>query len=202
MLRLIFNLFEKRFLVYLHKKNGTKLSKDNMLFSFHDLDGNAYYSFPKELAIPIIRLGKLQEYYTWLSAGMTGDEIDKLIDSADKALTGLMTGDKKGFAKAGFILAQMKDRKQMVIHPELYYNILAAQIIRHDEKVNEWNQDIQLQKVEAFKRMDQETDTFFLATNELRKQLTSLDITRELLLSLLKESEVEIKAMETMMERL
>jgi hypothetical protein len=202
MLRLIFNLFEKKFISHLHRKNGTKLTKDNMVFSFHDLEGNAYYSFPKELSIPIVRFGKIQEFYTWLSAGMTGEEIEKLIDSADKALTGLVNGDKKGFAKTGFILHEMKERKKMIIHPELYYNIIAAQLVRHDENVNEWNQDIQLQKVEQFKRMDAEGDYFFLATNELLKQLTSLDITRNQLQTMLRESAIQIKSMDLMMQNL
>lgn len=201
MLKLIFNLFEKRFLVYLHRKHGTRLTKDNMAFSFHDLEGNSYYSFPKELAIPIVRLGKLQEYYTWLSAGMTGEELDKMVDVCDKALSeGLKSA--KGVAKIGFILSEMKDRKKMVLHPEIYYNIIAAQLVRHDEKPNEWNNDIQLQKVEAFKKMDAESDVFFLATQELLAQLSSSNITREQLQNLLKDSMVRIRAMEEVMSRL
>lgn len=173
-----------------------------MAFSFHDLDGNAYYSFPKEVAIPVIRLGKLQELYTWLSAGLSGTEIEKLLDAADKALTGIVSGDKKGLAKAGFVISEMKDRKGMVVHPEIYYQIIAAQVIRHDEKVNEWNNDIQVQKVEAFKRMDAESDVFFLATQELLQQLNLSNITRTQFQDLLKESQLKIKALEEMMQRL
>lgn len=173
-----YNAFEKQFIKHLHRKNGTKLNKDNMIFSFHDLDGNSYYSFPKDLSIPIIRLGKLQEFYTWLSAGITGQELSKLIDAADKALTNGLT-ENKGIAKIGFILSELKDRKNMVIHPELYYNIIAAQLIRDDEKVNEWNNDIHMQKVEAFKKMDAHTDVFFLATQELIMELGLSTITKQ-----------------------
>ncbi len=43
---MLFKLFEKRFIKYLLKKNGAGFTKDNMVLNFHDLDGNAYYSFP------------------------------------------------------------------------------------------------------------------------------------------------------------
>lgn len=188
-----YNLFEKQFIKHLHQKAGTKMTKDNMVFAFHDLDGNSYYSFPKDLSIPIIRLGKLQEFYTWLSAGVTGIELEKLVNEADKALTDGIK-NAKGIAKIGFILSELKDRKNMVLHPELYYNIIATQIIRHDEKVNEWNNDIHMQKVAAFKRMDSETDVFFLATQGLIEGFHSLTITREKLQGSFQECMARTKA--------
>jgi hypothetical protein len=199
-MQLIYKALEKGFIKYLLKKNGTGFTKDNMTFSFHDLDGNAYYSFAKDVSLPVVRLGKLQEYYTWLSAGVTGEELEKMIEAADSALTNGLK-DAKGMAKIGFILSELKDRKNMVLHPELYYNIIAAQVIRHDEKVNDWNNEIQMQKVEAFKEMDKYSDTFFLATHELLMQLNSLSITRQQLHDLLEESTLRIKAMKEMLQR-
>lgn len=199
-MRIIYKLLEKGFIKYLLKKNGAGFTKDNLSFCFLDLEGNSYYSFPKEVALPVVRLGKLQEYYTWLSAGVTGDELSEMVDAADKALSNGLK-DAKGMAKIGFILSELKDRKNMVIHHELYYNILAAQLIRHDEKINEWNNEIQLQKVEAFKALDKENDSFFLATHELLLQLSSLSITREKLLELLNESILRVKSMKEMLQR-
>ena len=124
-MKLLFNLLEKRFLKHLLSKHKVGLTKDNLNHLFNDLEGNIYYSFPKEVALPMVRMAKLQEFYTWLSAGITGDELSYLIDEADKALAnGLKDG--KGIAKIGFILSEIKDRKNMVIHEELYYNILAT----------------------------------------------------------------------------
>lgn len=198
-MKLLFNILERKFISYLLKKNGAGFTKENLAFSFFDLEGNSYYSFPKEVALPVVRLGKLQEYYTWLSAGVTGNELSEMVEAADKALSnGLKDG--KGVAKIGFILSELKDRKNMVIHHELYYNILAAQLIRHDEKINEWNNEIQLQKVEAFKLLDRDNDSFFLATRELLLQLSSSSITREKLLELLNESILRIKSMKEMLQ--
>jgi hypothetical protein len=197
---MLFKLFEKRFIKYLLKKNGAGFTKDNMVLNFHDLDGNAYYSFPKDVSLPIVRLGKLQEYYTWLSAGVTGEELERMVDIADKALTNGLK-DQKGMAKIGFILSELKDRKNMVLHPELYYNIIACQLIRHDEKVNEFNNEIQMQKVEAFKLLDKENDSFFLATQQLFPQLDLLSITKAQLHVMFQESVQRIKAMNVIMTK-
>ena len=183
------------------KKNAAGFTKENMNYLFNDLDGNQYYGFDKEVSMPVVRLGKLQEYYAWLSAGITGEELSKLMDEADKALTdGLV--NKKGVAKIGFIISEIKDRKNMIVHPELYYNIIAAQLIRHDEKINDFNNEIQMQKVEAFKKMDLDSDTFFLITRELLGHSNLLNMSIKELRNLFRESESRIKAMGEMMNRI
>ncbi len=192
---------EKDFLAYLHKKNGTKITKDNLTFAFNDLDGNGYYKFGKDLGLPMARLGKLHEYIKWLSAGITGDELDVLLDQADKALTdGLKTG--KNASKIGFVLSEIRDRKQMVVHDELFYNIIAVQFVRHDEDVTTFNNDIQMQKVMAFKRLNTENDTFFLNIHECLKALNWSTITIDEFKSLLLDSQTHRNATAKMVESL
>lgn len=199
-MKFIYKILEKDFIKYLLKKNGSKITKDNLLYSFTDLNGYNYYSFPKETAIPIVRLGKLQEFYTWLSAGLTGSELESMVDYADKALSnGLKDG--KGMAKIGFILSEIRERKNMVVHPEIYYNILAAQLIRHDEDINDWNNEIHLQKVESFKELDKVSDTFFLLTHKLLAQFDLSSITKKQLHDLFEKASIKIQAMKEMLAR-
>lgn len=186
---------EKAFLEYLHKKNGTKLTKENLTFSFFDLEGNGYYKFPKELALPMLRLGKLQEYMAWLSAGITGEEMDKMLDAVDKAITDGLKNNKNA-SKVGWLVSEIRDRKKMIVNPELFYNIIAIQMIRDDESPTEFNNEIQMQKVEAFKRLNTENDTFFLNIQEYLKALNWSNITREELINILKESTLRIQATE------
>ena len=75
------------------------------------------------------------------------NELDILLDEAEKALMTCMI-DKKGFAKIGFILTQIRERKTMVIHTELLYNFLAVQVIRQDEQAEHFNNAIHLEKIE------------------------------------------------------
>jgi hypothetical protein len=183
---------ENEFLRYIHKKNGHTLTKDNLTYSFLDLDGNAYYKFPKDLALPMERMGKLHEYMMWLSAGITGQELDLMLDYADKLITEGLTKGKNG-SKVGFILSDIKERKNKIIHPELFYNIIAVQTIRWDESVTSFNNDIQLEKVEAFKRLNNEDDTFFLNIREYLVALNWSNISRIELLNILKQSTFDIK---------
>ena len=132
---------------------------------FTDSCGCKYYKFPEAMSLPVERFGKLQEFMMWMSAGLTSNELDILLDEAEKALMTCMI-DKKGFAKIGFILTQIRERKTMVIHTELLYNFLAVQVIRQDEQAEHFNNAIHLEKIEQFKKetSDGRTYDFFLQT--------------------------------------
>lgn len=192
---------EKEFLAYLHKKNGTKIVKENLTFAFNDLEGNGYYKFGKELGLPMARLGKLHEYIKWLSAGITGNELEVLLDQADKSLTeGIKTG--KNASKIGFVLSEIRERKNMVVHDELFYNIIAVQFVRHDEDITTYNNEIQMQKVASFRRLNEENDTFFLNIHEYLKALNWSTITIDEFKSLLTDSQTHRHATLEMMESL
>lgn len=196
-----FEKHEKEFLEYLHKKNGITLRKENLVLGFYDLDGNAYYKFPKELDLPIGRMGKMQEYMTWLLKGTSKEEYLQFLESADKAITDGLT-NKKGGARLGFIISELTDRCNMALHDELFFNILAVQIIRHDESISEFDNDIHMQKVEMFKRMNAKDDTFFLHTQEYYEQFGLRNTTKIQLDSLLKESRAVREATTRMLKNL
>lgn len=176
---MIYNLLEKGFLKHLHRKYGRKTTSDDLLFAFHDLEGYQYYTFTKDLGLPLCRIAKVNDYYSWLLRGIDVNEHSELLDRMDVAMNeGIKNG--KGLANIGFIIGEMRKRVGMIIHEDLYYNILAVQHIRSDEDASKFNQQIHNEKVEAFRKLDQnEVDAFFLATSEFRKQLNFSDITRQ-----------------------
>lgn len=198
MLRLIFNLFEKRFIKYLNKKNAIKLTKDNLNLSFYDDEGRGYYKFSKDIELPMTRLAKLQEYLMWLSKGISKEEYVKALEFAKQGLEGGIK-DGKGLAKIGFVLHELIDRSEMVIHDELFFNIIAVQLIRDDESPTEFNNEIQMQKVAAFKALNSKDDSFFLNIQEFLEQLNLSSTTKDQLEKLLKESQVLRGAMERML---
>lgn len=193
------NWIEKYFLERINKKLGVKLTSKNLLFSFLDDNGNAYYSFPKGVELPINRMAKLQEYLMWMAKGVSKDEYIKAIDYAE---SGLLNGikDTKSIAKIGFVLHELKDRAEMVIHDELFYNIIAIQLIRHDEDPTQFNNEIQMQKVEAFKKLNSKDDSFFLNIQELLEALNLQNITKAALEKLLHKSQIVREAMARMMK--
>ena len=200
-MRLLFNLFEKKFINYLVEKQGTKLDMKNLRYEFADLDGKTYYGFPKEVILPIGRIAKLQEYVMWLQKGINSDEYDQMLEAADIALTDGLT-NKKGGSKIGFIISELKDRKNMVVHEELFYNFIAVQLIRSDESITEFNNDIQMQKVDAIRKLNQKDDSFFLTIQKYLEVLNLSNITKEELMQLLDESITRVVATKKLLQNL
>lgn len=194
------NWIEKYWLKRINKKMSIKLTVNNLVQTLIDMDGNAYYSFPKEIEMPISRMAKLQEYLMWLAKGISKDEYLKAIEYAEQGLENGLK-DAKGVAKIGFILHELKDRCNMVIHDELFYNIIAVQLIRQDESPTDFNNEIHLQKVEAFKKMDIQDDAFFLCMQEFLNQLGYKDITKMNLEELIRQSQAVRQALERMLTK-
>ncbi len=195
------NWIERTILKRIHKKLSVKLTKENLTLAFTDLDGNGYYKFSKGLDLPISRIAKVQEYLMWLHKGVSVEEYISAIEIAEKGLEkGIADG--KGLAKIGFILTELKNRSKMVIHDELFYNIIAAQIVRHDESVTDFNNDIHLQKVEAFKKMDKMDDSFFLNIQEFLTALNLQNISKTEYENLMSVSRIARKSLEEMKARL
>ena len=88
----------------------------------------------------------------------------------------------------------------MVLHDELFYNIIAVQLIRQDESPTEFNNEIHMQKVKAFKEMDLQDDAFFLCIKEYLMQLGYKDITKKNLEELIKQSQMVRQALERMLK--
>ena len=200
-MQLIYRALEKGFIEYLVNKQSNKIDVKSLKYEFTDLDGKQYYSFNKEVMLPIARLAKLQEYITWLQKGVDVAEYDALIDAADEALTNGLT-NKKGGSKIGFILSELKDRKNMVVHEELFYNFIAVQLIRSDESITEFNNEIQMQKVDAIRKINQKDDGFFLIIQKFLRVLNLSDTTKEELMQLLEESIIRTEATKRVLQNL
>ena len=137
----------------------TSIPHAKLELCFSDSKGIKYYKFPDNMTLPIERFGKLQEYMMWMSSGITASELDSLLDEADKALTdGLL--QKKNASKIGFILSEIRDRKDMVLHTELIYNFLSVQLVRQDEPPEHYNNSIQMEKVTQFKEETKNGKTY------------------------------------------
>jgi hypothetical protein len=192
---------EKKMLASICKKMGVTLTKDNLVLAFQDLDGNGYYKFPKGIEMPLSRLAKVQEYLMWMSRGVSKEEYHRALDIAEQAMNNGIK-DVKGMAKIGFVLAELKERSNMVIHDELFYNVIAAQLVRQDESVTEFNNEIHMQKVAAFKELDRLNDTFFLNIQEYLEAFNLSNISKREFETLMTASLQVRVAMETMLSSL
>jgi len=201
MLGWIFNLLEKRFIKHINEKKNIRLTKENMVFSFFDDQCKGYYEFPKSVDLPICRLGKLQEFMMWMQKGVSQEEYIKALDKAEEALVDVLKSGKNA-SKIGFVLHELRDRCNMVLHDELFYNVLATQIIRDDEDPTIFNNEIHMQKVAEFKLLDAKSDAFFLDTQKYLEQFGLSNITRAQLQKLLHECRIVREASERMLNSL
>lgn len=157
--------WEKDLTAYYISSVNKPTTHTDLIYAFTDKKGKKYYTFPEKMALSVDRWGELQKYLTFMSSALTGEELDEMIDVADKALTeGLL--QKKNASKIGAILHEIRQRRDMVIHTELVYNYLAVQYIREDELPDRFNNVIQMEKVDQFKEED---NKFFFALPELKK---------------------------------
>lgn len=154
-------------------------SHSQLEYAITDLNGVKYYRFSQDAAIPIERWGKLNEYMMWMSAGLTAGELDKLIDVAEKAIADGLSKDTRNVAKISTVLNEIKERKNMVVHTELFYNYVAVQLIREDETPDTFNNEIHLQKVEQFKKeVDAGNSYDFFFSIGLKKLSALMDMSK------------------------
>jgi len=125
----------------------------NLVPRYTDMNGLAYFAFPKDMGLPVERLGKLYHYTELLFKGLSASE-DEAIDNAIESNleAGIRNAKNKSAAKIGALLIERKKRRGIILHHELIYNILAVQWIREDEEPTVFNNEIQKQKVEQFQR--------------------------------------------------
>lgn len=133
-----------------------------------DADGRHYRGFPNTLQLPIERFGEMKKFLMYLVSGISPDELDALLDVADKALhDGLK--DPKNAAVIGTVLTEIRGRKKMTLHTELLLNFLAVQWVRDDEDPLVYNNQIQMQKVDALRKESEAGNShFFFQQKELK----------------------------------
>lgn len=139
----------------------------SMEFTLYDLLGKKYYSFPESTAIPMERLAKIEEFKVWMSCGLHAGSIELICEQMEKILSdGIKNG--KGTAQIGLLISELRTRKEMSIPIELFYNYLAVQLVREDEKPEVFNNQIHLEKIVALQDMTKETGSFFFGLKELK----------------------------------
>lgn len=183
---------KEKFLQYFIEESGEKrIEKNNLEYRFHDSNGKIYYGFPESLPLPLERWGKMKDFLMYMNIGISLDEYTALIDVAEKNwLSFIKTG--KNASKVGYIFQELRNRSRMIFHTELLYNFLAVQLIREDEDVAIFNNEIHNEKVNQFKKeCANGQHYFFFQKPELKKLHEFSNFTKEQWLEYWKESEVQ-----------
>lgn len=148
-IKIIYWLFEKQILkIYFNKQSKSKGFSD-MIKAFVDSNGVQYYTWSDDFEIPINRAKEIEKRLMRLKAGLSDENIALFCETMEVALN---KGTKPDLAMIGFLVKEMKARQDMLLHPDLMFDLIALKYVRSDEKPHEVSEKIMVEKVEQFKK--------------------------------------------------
>jgi hypothetical protein len=204
MIKLLYKLFKKQFNELIAANYARPKDFVGMDMIFIDSSGNKYYKHKNFNDISVDRLGRFNTFLMWLNMGLGTFTVQgkKQVTELDLILTEIESALEQGIkqtnvaARIGAMVSEIKDRKNMVIHHELLYNLLAVQWIREDESIDKYDATIQLEKIEQFKKEVAKSNShFFFAKAKLSEALPYLEMTEQEWTELWQQSEAKLKAL-------
>jgi len=114
--------------------------------------GHRYFIYQNVFDIPIERMGRIQDLVIQLQRMLSREELDVFLENMENALNASVSGAAvKNLAQIGFLVGEMRKRKEMLIHPDVMMELAGAVLIREDQNPGEWNAEFEQKKVEAFR---------------------------------------------------
>ena len=189
-LQLLFDTHKEYFTSLVDAENKKNPLFKDLVYAFTDLKGKKYYRFAEGLALPLERVGKLQDLFMYINTGMSGAQWDECVNNIEQAIyNGLSKPEVAGVI--GAQLKVIKEMRQTVFHTELLYNMAAVQLVREDESIVNYNNEIQLEKVNQFKLEVEKTGSFFFFhQTDLKTLRNYLELSQAEWTSLWHESEI------------
>lgn len=193
MIKWLYNKYKQHFIKLYLEEVKPKADFSQMEYRFTDSNGKAYYGYPKDLetSMSMDRFGYWQDFYTWFSRNMTDETLIKCLNIIDEALNnGLTNKNKKSASIIGAVSQEMRAAKDMARTSEVIYNMLACQLIREDENLFAFNNNIHMEKVDQFRFEVDNNNAFFLQMKEYIHLFASTITTPEEFLQSSKEAEL------------
>lgn len=148
----IYKLAPKAFNQLVYESLPVEDEFGKMVFAFV-CEGKRYYRYVDEFDIPIDRKAAIDEIMTELLMKTDSAELAMFTTAMRKVIEeGIKNGGKFDLLKLGRIVTELEDRKNLLIHVDLFFAIVGATHYAEGEKVHEWNQGYEQQKIEALKR--------------------------------------------------
>lgn len=195
--RLIYWLFKKQLLKIYYSEQSKKKGFQNMQPSFVDSNSKRYFVPINDFDIPILRTKAIETSILALSRGLSVDELKRFIEAMKKAVG---EGKKPDVAMIGHLIIEMEKREDMLLHPDLMFDLVAYRYIREDEDPAIIDKEIHAQKVEQFKKDSTEGLYDFFYAAGLAQYIPYLTKLESEWNAYWQESTVKIKAMNKHLE--
>ncbi len=149
--KLVYKLFKKE-LTQMVWDDTYKPDKMRGLKFALTCQGHRYFIYQNIFDIPIDRMGRIQDLVIQLQRMVSREELDIFLENMEGALNKAVDGTAvKNLAQIGFLVGEMRRRKDMLVHPEVMMELAGAVLIREDQNPGEWNNEFEQKKVEAFR---------------------------------------------------
>jgi hypothetical protein len=165
-------------------------------------EGHKFFVYNNLFDVPIERMGRVQDYIIQLNRVVSNDELANFIQNMEQALFNATSGDKvKDLAKIGFLIGELKSRKEMLLHPEIMMELAGALYIREDQDPAEWNDEFEHKKVEMFRKNYTSGQLYdFFVTAGLSQFFPNFESLEKDWMVLWEQSTARLQAMEEMLK--
>jgi hypothetical protein len=163
--------------------------------------GHTYYRFPKELNMPLERFAMSMTLLERLSSGLSGSEMDRILNEMEKALAAGLSNPKTA-ALMGAYIHVIRERQNTVIHRDLLLNIAATWIIRDDENPAVVNPDVHQQKLTLFEELSKGAAHDFFYSLGIEPLMPLFNISPEEFQTLWEYNTVEIQKLSEALRQL
>ena len=150
--KLLYRLFPKDFNQLVWDSTYKPKKNQGMKYAF-TCEGHRYYVYESLFEMPVERLGRAQDFVLQLQRMVSDVELDKFIESMEGALFESTSGDKlKGLSRIGFLIGEIKERKKLLLHPEIMMELSGCMLIREDQDPGDWDAEFEQKKIETFRK--------------------------------------------------
>ena len=192
-------LSNRRFFTDLAFNRQSKpIEKYKLDWCFIDSNGKRYYKFIDDMEMPVERYGQIQRLLVELSNCISGPELTMFLSKIMEHLDpGGEAGEHKKvrIGEALHLVREMQLREELLLHPDIMMELIAANFIREDENPAKWDEELHQEKIVQFKK-DSQTGLYDFFHNAGLRELTPFaGLSEAEWLTYWAKSAVKIKAM-------
>jgi hypothetical protein len=147
--KLLYKLFKRQFLKHYFLEQSNNKGFEKMRKVFVDSNAKTYWMPENDFDTPLERLKAIERCVRQLAAGLSESEDDMITEAMEKALG---EGKKPQLAMLGHLIIEKKRRKEMLLHPDVMFDLVANKYIREDEDPSVIDKTIHAEKIAQFKK--------------------------------------------------
>jgi hypothetical protein len=147
--KLTYKLLKPFFLKYYYLDQSNKSGFEKMKKVFIDSDERAYYVPENDFDTQLERVRGIERCVREIMAGLSNEEEKKIREAMKKALG---EGKKPNIPMIGHLLIEMDKREELLLHPDVMFDLLAYKYVREDEHPAIVDKKIHKEKIVQFRK--------------------------------------------------